>query len=152
MAAPAFGISSLDSEIAFFEQVMKGDWSKILNQYHRDSSTHLEKITWLGDTALHVAVAEGLENTVKSLLQEILETAKIKHDQDPRSEEKRWFQHVLRAKNKDGNTLYTSQRQSGAPLCVGKLHDTITHWLFLLQKVVRWPDCSALSNLRTILQ
>ena len=120
MAAPVFGVSSLydEEEMSLFKQVMKGQWTIILGHYSRDPTTHLEKVTWLGDTALHVAVAEGLEDIVKILLRVILEISKEKHDQDPGSEENRWFLDVLSAKNKEGNTpLHIAASIGSAVMC-----------------------------------
>ncbi|GMN67278.1 hypothetical protein TIFTF001_036341 [Ficus carica] len=107
MAAPGSGVSSLDEiqETILFKLVMEGDWETIVNQYERDPNTHRQKVTWLGDTALHVAVAEGLEDTVKKLLQVILlETAPV--------------QGGLEAQNDDGNTpLHIAASIGSAAMC-----------------------------------
>ncbi|GMN65670.1 hypothetical protein TIFTF001_034742 [Ficus carica] len=119
MAAPGSGFSSLDEiqETILFKLVMEGDWETIVNQYERDPNTHWQKVTWLGDTALHVAVAEGLEDTVKKLLQVILETAP--------------FQERLKAKNDDGNTpLHIAASIGSAAMCqeIAQLNNSLVSY------------------------
>lgn len=52
-----------------FKRVMKADWESIREIYKTEkSSAHYLKITRSGDTALHIAVSDGQEDTVRDLI------------------------------------------------------------------------------------
>ncbi|CAK7346529.1 unnamed protein product [Dovyalis caffra] len=72
-----------------FRFAMKGDWNKVIEIYTRKAAAHITKITSSGDTALHIAVIDGREDTVQQLVNLMsLEEAK----------------KALRVKNERGNT------------------------------------------------
>ncbi|XP_062076671.1 uncharacterized protein LOC133781634 isoform X2 [Humulus lupulus] len=60
-------------EKTLFNKVMEGAWNDIIDDYTRDPNSDLTttKITTSGDTALHVAIANGLEREATKLIKAI---------------------------------------------------------------------------------
>uniref|UniRef100_A0A5B6Z2K7 PGG domain-containing protein n=1 Tax=Davidia involucrata TaxID=16924 RepID=A0A5B6Z2K7_DAVIN len=56
-----------------FEVAMRGKWMKVVDVYRRNPLAREAKLTKSGDTALHIAVADGNEDIVKKLAESIPE-------------------------------------------------------------------------------
>ncbi|GMN20343.1 hypothetical protein TIFTF001_043065 [Ficus carica] len=108
MAEPISADSSVKNLMtSLFKMVMTGDWGSIVNHYYEDWSCHTQKITRSGDTALHVAVADGLEDTVKNLLEAI--SSRVGAEK---------LKTILRMKNVEGNTpLHIAASMGSAAMC-----------------------------------
>ncbi|XP_031400035.1 uncharacterized protein LOC116210315 [Punica granatum] len=78
-----------------FNSAMKGEWNKVVEIYGEFPDAHDTRITRTGETALHVAVSDGQEDTVEDLLDLIMAAA---------GEGSNRTKAVLEIKNDSGNT------------------------------------------------
>ncbi|GMN22514.1 hypothetical protein TIFTF001_048994 [Ficus carica] len=86
---------------------VRGEWENIVNHYYEDPSCHTRKITRSGYTALHLAVADCREDTVKDLLEAISASVGMER-----------LKTLLRMKNDGGNTpLHIAVSMRSAAMC-----------------------------------
>ncbi|KAK7306463.1 hypothetical protein VNO77_44404 [Canavalia gladiata] len=76
-----------------FKLCMKGKWEEVVEMYRNDKKVWKARITRLGDTALHVAVADGKDDVVQQLVKLIC------WEEDEEGKE------ALRIENERGNTV-----------------------------------------------
>ena len=88
-----------------FRSVMKGDWKKVVELYRTRPMAHTLKITRSGHTALHLAISDGQESEVESLVKLILEA---KNPPSPARE-------ALGIKNETGCTPLHFAASMGSP-------------------------------------
>ncbi|KAF5469637.1 hypothetical protein F2P56_013695 [Juglans regia] len=87
-----------------FRLAMKAEWKKVVEKYTKElESVYNLKITRSGDTALHIAVSDGQEETVADLLK-LMQSNHAKE--------------AVRTKNERDNTpLHTAAAMGNLPMC-----------------------------------
>ncbi|PON65211.1 Transmembrane protein, partial [Parasponia andersonii] len=90
-----------------FKKAMKNLWKEVISEYADSDDAHLAKITSSGDTALHVAIAHGPEDSVHNLIEAI----KAKHGDSG-------LKAALRIENSEGNTpLHVAAALGNVSMC-----------------------------------
>jgi len=97
MASPnGLTSSTTDSMLKnLFKFAMSGQWEEVVETYRRDPTACKARITKSGDTALHIAVNDGQEDTVQTLVDIISEQSKQSGTE---------VKEVLQIANKRGDT------------------------------------------------
>ncbi|KAI5597103.1 hypothetical protein BDE02_02G045800 [Populus trichocarpa] len=112
MASPnGLTSSTTDSMLKnLFKFAMSGQWEEVVETYRRDPTACKARITKSGDTALHIAVNDGQEDTVQTLVDIISEQSK----QSGTTEVK----EVLQIANKRGDTpLHLAASMGNVKMC-----------------------------------
>ncbi|KAK4762884.1 hypothetical protein SAY86_008652 [Trapa natans] len=84
-----------DIKKLLFSSAMKGKWDDVVRIYQNCSAARFTKITRTGETALHMAVSDGQEDTLVSLVGCIANAGAADHGS---------IKDVLEIKNDNGNT------------------------------------------------
>ncbi|XP_011026110.1 PREDICTED: uncharacterized protein LOC105126812 [Populus euphratica] len=111
MASPnGLTSSTTDSSLKnLFKFAMSGQWKKVVETYRRDPTACKARITKSGDTALHIAVNDGQEDTVQDLVEIISEQSKRSGTE---------VKEVLQIANKRGNTpLHLAASMGNVKMC-----------------------------------
>lgn len=99
-----------------FKDAMKGRWQDVADTYGKDKKVHETKITWAGDTLLHLAVSSGVEKNVTLLMDCI------------RKEPEEYRCKILKTQNERGDTalhIAAALGMVGVCLDMAKLHPTM---------------------------
>ncbi|GMY16799.1 isoform 2 of ankyrin-2 [Fagus crenata] len=89
-----------------FKRAMHGEWDKVVEIYRKKPMAHEAKLTWSGDTALHIAVSDGQEERVEELVGSISAQRKDKEKK------------VLEIGNEKGNTpLHIAASMGNVAMC-----------------------------------
>ncbi|XP_061968223.1 uncharacterized protein LOC133691644 [Populus nigra] len=111
MASPnGLTSSTTDSMLKnLFKFAMSGQWKEVVETYRRDPTACKARITKSGDTALHIAVNDGQEETVQALVDIISEQSKQSGTE---------VKEVLQIANKRGNTpLHLAASMGNVKMC-----------------------------------
>jgi len=111
MASPnGLTSSTTDSMLKnLFKFAMSGQWEEVVETYRRDPTACKARITKSGDTALHIAVNDGQEDTVQTLVDIISEQSKQSGTE---------VKEVLQIANKRGDTpLHLAASMGNVKMC-----------------------------------
>ncbi|KAJ6953802.1 hypothetical protein NC652_005511 [Populus alba x Populus x berolinensis] len=111
MASPhGLTSSTADSMLKnLFKFAMSGQWKKVVETYRSNPTACKARITMSGDTALHIAVNDGQEDTVQDLVEIISEQSK---------QSGTGVKEVLEIANKRGNTpLHLAASMGNVKMC-----------------------------------
>ncbi|KAG1347717.1 putative E3 ubiquitin-protein ligase MIB1-like [Cocos nucifera] len=100
-----------------FKSAMQGRWKDVAAIYARNEGVHRTKITWAGDTLLHLAVSSSEEKNVKLLMNCLIETNNEKY-----------ICQILDIQNDRGDTalhIAAALGMVGVCLDMAKLHPTM---------------------------
>ncbi|KAJ6938720.1 hypothetical protein NC651_005222 [Populus alba x Populus x berolinensis] len=111
MASPhGLTSSTADSMLKnLFKFAMSGQWKKVVETYRSNPTACKARVTMSGDTALHIAVNDGQEDTVQALVEIISEQSK---------QSGTGVKEVLEIANKRGNTpLHLAASMGNVKMC-----------------------------------
>ncbi|GMY16802.1 ankyrin repeat and protein kinase domain-containing protein 1 [Fagus crenata] len=90
-----------------FNMAMHGEWDNVVEIYRTNPKAHEAKLTRSGDTALHIAVSDGLVDKVEELVGSIISLRESKE-----------IKEVLNIKNELGNTpLHNAASMGNVAMC-----------------------------------